>query len=100
MRTVDEGSGTTCKKPLVSPPVNCVVWKLIYEFPERILGNCAVSVVPLPSGASHLPVTVPPTPVVNGVTTVSFGLLSLNGAPKKPHTTPALAVVAVGDAWM
>ena len=43
--------------------------------------------VPLPSGASHLPLNVPPTPLVKGVFDASFGLLSLNGAPKKPQTT-------------
>src|SRR5262249_43176159 len=66
-----------------------------------MFGNCAVSVVPLPSGESHLPLNVPPTPVANGVNTKSFGLLSLNGAPKNPHTTPALVVgVTVAEAWM
>src|SRR5918993_2978402 len=66
-----------------------------------MLGSCAASVVLLPSGRSHLPLNTPPTPVAKGVTTASFGLLSLNGAPKNPHTTPALVVgVTVGDAWM
>ncbi len=30
--------------------------------------------------------------VANGVTTLSFGAVSLNGMPKKPHTTPPLAL--------
>ena len=55
----------------------------------------------LPSGRSHLPLKVPPTPVLNGVNEKSFGLLSLNGAPKKPHTTGPLVVgVTSGPAWM
>ena len=37
------------------------------------MANCAASVVPLPSGASHLPVNVPPTPPAVGVATASFG---------------------------
>src|SRR4051794_32372661 len=55
----------------------------------------------LPSGASHFPVIVPPTPLENGVTTVSSGLLSLKGNPKNPQTTGAFTVSdAVGEAWM
>src|SRR6187402_2178986 len=66
-----------------------------------MLASCAVSVVLLPSPISHLPLNVPPTPVAKGVTTASFGLLSLNGAPKKPHTTGPLVVgVTSGPAWM
>src|SRR5262245_54488883 len=66
-----------------------------------MFGNCSVSVVPLPSSKSHLPLIVPPTPVANGVFTTSFGLLSLNGLPKNPQTTPTLVVgVTVGEAWM
>src|SRR6187455_3051413 len=66
-----------------------------------VLASCAVSVVLLPSPISHLPLNVPPTPVAKGVTTASFGLLSLNGAPKKPHTTGPLVVgVTAGPAWM
>src|SRR4051794_4810150 len=68
-----------------------------------MLGIWAVRVVLLPSLRSHLPVIVPPTPVVEGVTTTSLGLLSLNGEPKKPQTTPAVCGgVKLGslDAWM
>src|SRR6266849_1746016 len=73
----------------------------MYARCERMLGNCAASVVPLPSGASHFPLNVPPTPVANGVNTKSLGLLSLNGAPKNPHTTGPLVVgVTAGPAWM
>jgi hypothetical protein len=35
-------------------------------------------------------VIVPPTPFANGVIVTLFGLLSLNGVPKNPKTTPAL----------
>ena len=39
--------------------------------------------------------------MANGVNEKSFGLLSLNGAPKKPHTTGPLVVgVTAGPAWM
>src|SRR5262245_58560757 len=69
-----------------------------------MLFNCAASVVPsLPSGASHVPVNVPPTPVANGIIVGGGegGLLSLNGVPTKPHTTPAFVVgVTVGEAWI
>src|SRR5215207_6526383 len=73
----------------------------MYARPPRMLGICATRVVPLPSGASHLPVIVQPAPTANGVRTLSFGLLSLNGAPKKPQTTgPFVAGVTAGPAWM
>src|SRR2546426_1218400 len=73
----------------------------MYDRPSRIFANCAASVVPLPSGASHLPLMTPPTPVPNGVFTTSLGLLSLNGLPKKPQTTGPLVVgVTVALAWM
>ena len=73
----------------------------MYECPDRMFCNCAASVVPLPSGASHLPLKVPPTPTENGVKTKSLGLLSLKGAPKNPQTTPALVVgVTVAEACM
>src|SRR5436190_5902970 len=99
-RTTVAGSGVTIA-PRISPPPNCVVWKLMYAWFDRMFGNCAVSVVPLPSFKSHLPLNVPPTPLANGVKMKSLGLLSLNGAPKNPHTTPALVVgVTVGEAWM
>src|SRR5438270_6671494 len=66
-----------------------------------MFGNCAASVVPLPSGASHLPENVPPTPDESGVNTWSFGLLSLNGEPKKPQTTGPLTPGATdAPAWM
>src|SRR5436190_9437674 len=66
-----------------------------------MLGSCAVRVVPLPSPRSHLPLKVPPTPVANGVNEKSLGLLSLNGDPKKPHTTGPFTVgVTSGPAWM
>src|SRR6185436_18740038 len=66
-----------------------------------MLANCAPSVVPLPSAASHLPLIVPPTPIAKGVITTSLGLLSLNGAPKNPQTTPAVVVVVtVAEAWI
>jgi hypothetical protein len=66
-----------------------------------MFGNCAGRVVPFPSGTSHLPLIVPPTPVLNGVVTTSLGLLSLNGEPKKPQTTPAVPPgTTVGLAWM
>src|SRR5882672_3225228 len=72
----------------------------MYAWPLRIFGNCAVRFVLFPSGKSHFPRIVPPTPVANGVLTTSFGLLSLNGAPKNPQTTEPLVVgVTVGDAW-
>src|SRR5215467_4059812 len=64
-----------------------------------MFGNCAVSVVLFPSGRSHLPLNVPPTPVENGVMVISFGLLSLNGLPKKPHTTEAFTPGGPG-AWI
>src|SRR5207244_600138 len=87
--------------PRISPPTNCEVWKLMYERPARILPNCAAKVVPLPSGGSHLPLNVPPTPVANGVETASLGLLSLNGMPKNPQTTgPFVVGVTPGPAWM
>src|SRR5215211_7111761 len=63
-----------------------------------MFGSWAVSVVLFPSAASHLPVTVPPTPVARGVTTTSLGLLSLNGVPKKPKTTLAFVPGGPG-AW-
>src|SRR5438874_138020 len=73
----------------------------MYEWPPKIFGNCAANVVLLPSGKSHFPLIVPPTPLANGWLTTSFGLLSLNGEPKKPHTTGPLVVgVTVGPAWM
>src|SRR6476660_3559807 len=53
-----------------------------------MLAICAASVVPLPSGASHLSLKEAPTPDPTGVTTWSSGLLSLKGVPKKPQTTP------------
>src|SRR6187402_349150 len=66
-----------------------------------MLGSCAVNVVALPSPMSHLPLNVPPTPVVKGVNTKSFGAVSFNGEPKKPQTTPALVVgVTSGPAWI
>src|SRR5437763_16124222 len=66
-----------------------------------MFGNCAASVVPLPSGASHLPENVPPTPDESGVNTWSFGLLSLNGLQKKPQTTGPLTPGATdAPAWM
>jgi len=71
----------------------------MYEWPVRIFGNWAAKVVPFPSGASHLPLIVPPTPVANGVITTSLGLLSLNGDPKNPQTTgPFVVGVTVGAA--
>ena len=78
------------KLPRISPPPNCVVWKLMYARPSLRFANCAANVVPLPSGGSHLPLIVPPTPEANGVFTTSLGLLSLSGAPKKPQTTGPL----------
>src|SRR5262245_19793677 len=71
----------------------------MYDLPLRILSSCAPNVVLLPSGASHFPVNVPPTPVANGVSVISFGLLSLNAAPKKPHTPPAVGIT-VAPAWI
>src|SRR5438270_10966631 len=66
-----------------------------------MFGNCAASVVPLPSGASHLPENVPPTPLEKGVNTWSLGLLSLKGEPKKPQTTGPLTPGATdAPAWM
>ena len=53
-----------------------------------MLSNWAESVVLLPSGSSHVPVNVPPTPVVNGIIVGGGegGLLSLNGVSKEtPH---------------
>src|SRR3982751_2426633 len=104
-RATEEGSGTAAGMiwPRISPVRYWFVWKLMYERPARMFGNCAVSVVPLPSGKSHLPLNVPPTspdPVGNGLTTLSLGLLSLNGVPKNPQTTGALEPgTAVGPAW-
>src|ERR1041384_4254834 len=66
-----------------------------------MLSSCAANVVLLPSGASHLPLTLPPTPEPNGVTTASFGLLSLNGVPMKPQTTgPFTPGATEAPAWM
>src|SRR5574341_2552917 len=63
-------------------------------------GNCTASVVPpLPSGAFHVLLNTPPTPVPNGVTMRLSGLLSLSGAPKNPHFTPAFKPGGAG-AWM
>src|SRR5437879_6238275 len=65
-----------------------------------MLLNCAAKVVALPSGASHLPLIVPPTPAANGVFTTSFGVMSLNGVPKNPQTTgPLTPGATVGPAW-
>src|SRR5438552_15201557 len=73
----------------------------MYACPDKMFGNCAVSVVLLPSGKSHFPLIVTPTPVANGCATTSFGLLSLNGEPKNPQTTGPLVVgVTVGEAWI
>src|SRR5437667_12616429 len=73
----------------------------MYARPARILGNCAARVVLLPSGASHLSVKVAPTPPAVGVTTWSSGLLSLNGLPKKPQTTPPLTPgCTLAPAWI
>src|SRR5260370_36146537 len=73
----------------------------MYARCERMLGNCAASVVPLPSGASHFPLNVPPSPVANGVNAKSVGLLSVSGAPRNPHTTGPLVVgVTAGPGWM
>src|SRR5437763_14481036 len=73
----------------------------MYARPARIFGNRAASVVPLPSGESHLSVKVPPTPPAVGVRTWSSGLLSLNGLPKKPQTTPPLTPGwTLAPAWM
>src|SRR5437016_2037774 len=65
-----------------------------------MLINWAAKVVLLPSGASHFPLIVPPTPEAKGVFTTSFGLLSLNGVPKNPQTTgPLTPGATVGPAW-
>src|SRR2546426_5997414 len=73
----------------------------MYARPARILGNCAARVVLFPSGASHLSVKVPPTPPAVGISTWSSGLLSLNGLPKKPQTTPPLTPGwTLAPAWM
>src|SRR5215210_2256071 len=89
------------KLPRISPPPNWTVWKLMYARPARRLSSCAASVVPLPSGASHLPLNVPPTPEATGVVTASLGLLSLKGAPMKPQTTGRVAGGGtVALAWM
>src|SRR3712207_4078461 len=87
--------------PRISPPGNCVEWKLMYARPSRRLASCASSVVFCPSGASHLALTSAPTPTENGVTRESFGLLSLKGVPMKPQTTgPLVLGVTFGPAWM
>jgi hypothetical protein len=39
--------------------------------------------VALPSGESHLPLIVPPTPVAKGVNTTSLGLLSLKRSARR-----------------
>src|SRR6266550_3569255 len=66
-----------------------------------MLSSCAVSVVPLPSGASHLPLMFAPTPEPNGVTIASFGLLSLKGVPMKPQTTgPFTPGATDAPAWI
>src|SRR2546421_7229983 len=66
-----------------------------------MLSSCAARVVPLPSGASHLPLTLAPTPLANGVTTASFGLLSLNGDPMNPQTTgPFTPGATDAPAWI
>src|SRR5689334_9034757 len=82
-----EGSGVVTMAPRISPPGFWRVWKFMYALPAKILGSCAARVVLLPSGKSHLPVKVPPTPLAKGVTVASFGLLSLKGEPKNPQTT-------------
>src|SRR5215213_1077377 len=48
----------------------------------------AVRVVLLPSSRSHLLKIVPPTPLANGITTTSLGLVSLNGWPKEAEPNP------------
>lgn len=93
------GSGARLILPRTSPPANWLVWKLIYERPPRIFDTWAVNVVLLPSGASHFPLIVPPTPVEKGFTTTSLGLLSLNGVPKNPQATgPFVVRVTLGPA--
>src|SRR4051794_436577 len=64
-----------------------------------MLFSWAVRVVLFPSGVSHLPLNTPPTPVAKGVTTWSFGLVSLKGVPKKPQTTGAVTPGGAG-AWI
>ena len=44
-----------------------------------------------PSAPFQTEVNTPPTPVVNGVTAIDGGKMSLNGRPKKPHTTVAFS---------
>src|SRR4029453_14923981 len=77
----------------------------MYERPARMLGNCAASVVPLPSSKSHVPEHVPPTPVAKAVQSLCGfkpapgELLSLKGLPKKPQTTGNVGAAAP-PAWM
>ena len=87
MLAVTWGFSSIC--PRISPPGSRRVWKLMYDWPARMFGNWAARVVLLPSARSHLLTIVPPTPLANGVTTTSLGLVSLNGRPKKPKRTPA-----------
>lgn len=85
--------------PRTSPPGNWLVWKLMYERPSKMFDTCAVKVVLFPSGASHFPLIVPPTPAEKGVTTTSLGLVSLNGTPKNPQATgPFVFRVTLGPA--
>ena len=97
MLAVTWGFSSIC--PRISPPGSRRVWKLMYDWPARMFGSWAARVVLLPSSRSHLLKIVPPTPLANGVTTTSLGLVSLNGRPKKPKRTPAFAPRGAG-AWM
>jgi len=75
----------------------------MYERPARMLGNCAASVVLLPSDKSHVPEHVPPTPVTKAVQSLDEAavgeLASLKGLPKKPQTTGNVGAEAP-PAWM
>src|SRR5687768_13083698 len=66
-----------------------------------MFGSCAASVVPpLPSVRSHVAEHVPPTPVAEAMQfAAALEFTSLNGRPKKPHTTPAVGAGAA-EAWM
>ena len=68
-----------------------------------MFGSCAVNVVPLPSGRSHLPLNVPPTPDANGAITTSFGVVlpawscavTVNSCPPSPSPDNTYGLVHV-----
>src|SRR5688500_14575563 len=67
-----------------------------------MLGSWSVSVVPpFPSGMFHVAAQVKPTPVaIAWQFAPGVELRSLNGVPKKPHTTGRVAATSAAEPWM